>query len=712
MSAATTDYFEQLLSGRPVLYGPDREIMEEHRIPPRTAREEEALAAIADPADVTVAHARLEAVLESAMEVLQQICVAPGAKWGDLTVGIYSRAGDLALASTRGVNMFSAAVSPVPKFIGKHWADEPTVGVRPGDVFFHNDSTYGGTHNPDHTVLIPLFWEDEHVAWIGTVMHEGDNGALDPGGFAPSATTRFGEGLRIAPMKIGENHVLRRDVLNMFQNQVRDPLAWLVDTRAKHSAVRDVEQRLHDLMREHSPELLIATLRHLLESTEAEVAKRVAAWPDGRFRSVCFGDTTLHEERLFKLAVEIEKRGSRLTVRTHGSAPQIDRAINAQAHYVRSIVGNEFMAFLFADLPRNAGFVSALEFDFEPGSMLAADDDQPTSLSMLSSFAMNTALHVALTKALFANPGQTVPIAPWYAMIPTLRMAGLNQHGQLLARSAVEMNAAGGGARHDRDGEHACAPFFATLADWGEMEEREAEFPVVGLWRRIPEDNHGFGRHRGGASVEWAYMLYGSRRFVFAETSTGGRFPVTGGLFGGYGGPCTPLTRVRPRNGFEDVRAWLAAGAEGLSYDAAKVVERRPIDADYTVSRPDVIPAPVVEGEFWIQRMGGGGGYGDPLEREPEEVAVDLRRGLISPEVASSVYKLVWNGDRCTPDLDATAAARDAERRARLERGLPYDAFVAAWRRDAPPAEVPYLGSWEWEAPAEWASESESEEAA
>jgi N-methylhydantoinase B/oxoprolinase/acetone carboxylase alpha subunit len=290
----------------------------------------------------------------------------------------------------------------------------------------------------------------------------------------------------------------------------------------------------------------------------------------------------------------------------------------------------------------------------------------------------------------------TQVIAPWYAMLPTLQYGGLTQHMQLTANVSVELNAMGGGAHPDRDGEHAAAPFFATLADWGETEDRETEIPVLGLWRHIPPDNHGFGRQRGGASVEWAYALWGSQLFAFMVTSTGARFPVTGGMFGGYGGACTPLTVVRPDGGAQALREWLGQGAPGLEYDAAKMVESKPIPGTYEVTNPARPAAPIPEGEIWIQRIGGGGGYGDPLERDPEAVIADLRQGLISPEVARDVYRVAWAPATLVLDEAATEAARAQERSARLARGRRYEDFVAAWRRDTPPEGVPYMGSWEW----------------
>lgn len=690
-------FFAELMQNAPVMYGPDPEIMSDHKIQARTEREERAVAAIDDPIEITVTQNRVEAILESAKEMLQQVSAAPAAKWGDLTVGIYSLKGDLSICTSSGVNVFSAAASPVPRFIHRYWADEPTVGVREGDVFYHNDANFGGAHNPDHTLLLPLFWEGEQFGWAGAVIHEGENGAShDPGGFAPRATTPYGEGLRIPPMKIGEDYILRRDTINLFQNHVRDPLLWLIDIRSKLAATRKVEERLHELIAERSDDLLIATLRSSLESTEAEVRRRLRSWPDGIYRALAFCDSTLLESRMVKVVSEVEKRGNRLTLRTAGSAPAVDRAINAQAHAAKSMVANDLMNFIWADLPRNAGYVSAIDFEIEPGSVFAATTDHPTSLSMMSMFYLASAAHVCFTKALFGNPGVTEVIAPWFSMIPTLQYGGVTQHTQATANVSVELNAMGGGAHSNRDGEHAAGPFFASMADWGEIEERETEIPLLALWRRLAADNHGFGKYRGGASVEWAYMLYQSPLFAFGVTSGGGRFPVNSGLFGGYANPCFPLTVLKPEGGLEAMLEMLGEGAKDFPFDAIELTRSKPIAGSYEVTEP-CKPADLVgQGELWIQRIGGGGGYGDPLERDPVEVMTDLRRGLITAPVAEAVYAVVYDPETLIADPEATEAARETARKARLDRGLPYEEFVAAWRRDEPPADVPFLGAWEW----------------
>ncbi|OLT40005.1 hypothetical protein BJF85_06590 [Saccharomonospora sp. CUA-673] len=147
----------------------------------------------------------------------------------------------------------------------------------------------------------------------------------------------------------------------------------------------------------------------------------------------------------------------------------------------------------------------------------------------------------------------------------------------------------------------------------------------------------------------------------------------------------------------EAVRQWLLDGGKGMTFEGSSMVREQPIAGEYLVDHPMQPADPRVEGDIWIQRVGGGGGYGDPLERDPEAAMLDLRRGLISPEVAHQVYRLVWDPERMEVDIGATEAARREERKARLTRGRPYDEFVTSWRADSPPEHLGYLGSWDWE---------------
>lgn len=687
------EFLANLLATRPVMHEPDPHIMGEHRIAPRTEREARALVSVEDPLDFVITHGQLEAIMDSAKDMLQQISAAPAAKYGDLIVGVYTLRGDLAICTSSGVDVFATTAAPVPKWILEHWKDEPTVGIREGDIFYHNDPAYGGVHVPDHTLLLPLFWEGEHIAWVGAIIHEGENGAaLDPGGFAPRATDPFGEGLRIPPMRIGENYTLRRDIVNLFQNQVRDPVLWLIDIRSKLAATRRVEERLHEVMRTRGADLIIATMRHLLEQTEAEVRRRVESWPDGIFRAISFMDHTGQEKALTKMPFELEKRGSKLTIRAPGAAPALPRSINAQEHASKATIGCAFMNRVLPELPRNGGFVSALDFELEPGTYLTATRYHATSMSVVPLFYMYSCVSILLPKLIFQSgnpvmaPSAAFPSAPVYA--------GLTQHLLRVANIDPTGNAMGAGAHPDRDGEHAAGAWFAPMSDWGELESIETELPLLTLWRKLATDNHGFGRHRGGAGPEWAHMVYGSDIFMLLMVATAGRFPINAGLFGGYGTPCVPLTIVRPEGGIETVKQSLADLHSTLSSDAASLTQQQPIRGTYEVREPMKYAEPVPQGEIWIGRLGGGGGYGDPIEREPAAVAADVRQGLISTSVVRDVYSVVLDDGEV--DEDATDKARRQARQARLDRGVPYDEFIASWRTETPPEGIEFHGDWNW----------------
>jgi acetone carboxylase alpha subunit len=691
-------FFSELLHARPVMYGPDADIMGGNALSPRTPLEEDALGGSVDAVDATISQNRLEIILESAKEMLEQTGAAPGAKWGDLTTGLYTASGDLALASSSGVVVFSACASAPLKHIVKQWQGEPTVGVRPGDVYYHNDARYGGVHNADQTMWIPIFADDVLIGWSGATIHEGENGATEPGGLSASALSVYDEGLKISPIKVAENYTFRRDVVNLFQNNVRDPLMQLIDMRAKLSACMRIEERVMELVREKGRDLVVAVMRGALENTEAEVRRRFSLLPDGIYRSNHFVDTTLLEDRMLKFGLEVEKRGTKVICRSVGTAPMIpDRAINTAPTFSRALFMNNLQMFFWSDLPRNAGYVAALDFEFEDATVANAGGEVPNGLGMIGACAWQTTMHQCMSKMAFNRPGDIAIIAPWYGMTQSLYYGGLNQWGSPVANLMIDINSMGGGAHPDRDGEHACAPFFASMADYGEIEDRETELPVLTLGRRLTVDNHGPGRNRGGSSVECMYMVWGVPEFFYGCMGTGSKFPTTPGLFGGYGSGANPLTVFKGSSSEEVVEALRDRGAD-VPYTAHELhrdgglpgtVESKRCTQSADLNKP---------GDMWILQVGGGGGYGDVLERDPADVMKDLREERISHWRAERVYFVVYDRETLVVDPAGTEAARVAERRARIERSLPYDEFVARWRRDSPPEKVEYLGGWDWDA--------------
>ena len=172
---------DSFLAETTLFLGPDPEIMRDHGMQSRTAEEERLLSGPLDAYELDRVRKRIVAGLDEAFEMMEQTGAAPGAKWDDLTSAVYTASGDLAHISTGGVLAFASVLHYPVRFIRKYWIDEPTVGVRDGDAFIHNDARYGNIHNTDQSMILPVFHEGELIAYVATVVHEGENGAKEPG---------------------------------------------------------------------------------------------------------------------------------------------------------------------------------------------------------------------------------------------------------------------------------------------------------------------------------------------------------------------------------------------------------------------------------------------------------------------------------------------------------------------------------------------------
>ncbi len=329
-SAEDQAWVDRFLAQTTLFLGPDPEIMTNHRMAPRTAEEERLLAGPIDANDLDRVRKRIIAGLDEAFEMMEQTGAAPGAKWGDLTSAVYSASGDLIHISTGGVLAFASVLHYPVRFINKYWINDPTVGVHDGDAFIHNDARYGNIHNTDQSMILPVFHDGELIAWVATIIHEGENGAKEPGGMPSSSESAYDDGIRMSPFKIVENGEIRRDLLTFLQNSVREPKLQYQDLKVKlYSALR-IKERLLALVDEVGRDAFIVSLRKSLEDVEAEARRRIRELPDGTYRVNLFSDSTLRENVLLKYPCAITVKGDELTVdwRGRGAAdhePRVQR---------------------------------------------------------------------------------------------------------------------------------------------------------------------------------------------------------------------------------------------------------------------------------------------------------------------------------------------------------------------------------------------------
>ncbi|WP_163534326.1 hydantoinase B/oxoprolinase family protein [Helicobacter suis] len=701
LSAEEQAWVDDFMNETTLFLGPDPEIMRHHAIAKRTSLEEQVLSKGSDPLLYDRIRRRLGGSLDEAFEMCESMGAAPGAKWADLSVAVYTASGDVCYMSNRGVIAFSAVLHHPIRYIMKYWKDEPTVGIHEGDGFFHNDARFGCVHNTDQSMLTPVIRNGEIIAWVGATIHEGENGACEPGGMPSGSETPFDDGLRGIPMKIVERGKLRRDLLTFLQHSTRDPKLMLADIKVKMGAVRRVMDIVDRMIDEYGVDAFVGAIRMTVEDVENEVRRRIEAMPDGMVTVQQFVDSTLKENILIKFACKITVKGDHMTVDLRGSGKEIiNRAINSPLASTKAFFSQAVLSYWWPDLPRCTGAFSPIEVISDEGTWGDCSYDAPNGQNLQASFRAFSALQIAYAKLQFSMYTKYANvIAPWFNQINDFLWGGETQHGEQVGNLCADLNGMGGGAKAFRDGEDAVAPLFCAMADIGEQEVMEEEVPFLQLVsKRVVRDNQGFGKFRGGMGYEMIVAARNTPEWGFMTVTSGAKFSSVCGLFGGYGCATYPLAMVKGINIFEIVKK----DPEQFDLSMERVMNERPFEGGvYTTYHMGLQFDRSREGELYMIAQGCGGGYGDVLERDPELVMEDLQVGRISEHVASEIYKVVWDKETFVVDEHATKQKRENERKARLKRGLPYDEFVKKHVKDEPPKDLYYYGSWGEENPEE-----------
>jgi N-methylhydantoinase B/oxoprolinase/acetone carboxylase alpha subunit len=690
----------EFLEGQDMFKGPDRDLMLDHTMEPRTERQEAALASL-EGEDVTrmVVQNRLRAISDEAMETARSIAASPSVRWGDLVCGVMTREGDMAVASSAGVLLFLAIQSPPIKWLMRRWRNEDDYEINEGDIFHHNDARYGQTHNPDLSTYIPVFDDDELVAWVAIVCHEGEIGATEAGGMPTDAESPYDEGLKIPPMKIGTDYELDDELMNFFQNSVRDKKMMKADHQMRLAVGKNMIGRIDDVIDEYGSDAFVGTLRHALESADEEARSRIRSIPDGTYTTANFVDSNLKDDLMLKIPLEMTVDEDEITLDFRGAAPALaDRPTNTQLASVKGQLVQTFISFLWPDMPTSQGVLEPVKFKASDGSIVDPPDQAPNAQCMQTFFDAHAVTERALQFSTYGqfvegnNAKITDAHANHYTNINCVGYGGFTQHGDQVGNVLTDLNAAPGGARWNRDGVHSQTSPALSMGDTGEGEKYEEEYPLLLFSRnRITKDIEGFGKYRGGHGHHQVLSHKDTPFWAWQMMGTGSRFPRTWGLYGGYGGPVYPTAKIEGSNLLEEMEE----NPEDLEYDIQDIMKKKPFDGEYSTwdfgRQTDIAD----EGEIYLSTQGAGGGMGDPLGRDPDSVVGDMKKDLISEWTAENIYAVSYDEETGRPDAEETEKLREQERERRLEEGVPYDEFIEDWENSSPPEDIPYFGSWD-----------------
>ena len=511
--------------------------------------------------------------------------------------------------------------------------------MRPGDVYMINDPYAGGTHFNDVRIVRPIFVGDQLIGFAQSNGHWTDVGGSVPGSFDVLAKEMFREGIRITAVKLYDEGKFRADLANMIAANTRDPGSIIGDMMAQSEATRVAERELLRLVAKYGCDTVVAGFAAVQDYVEHATRQRIAALPDGTWESVDYVDRDPGAgEGLIPVRVKLIIKGDEVTYDFSGSHGTIATLYN-------SAFGGTFSAVVagmktyFPDLPLNSGFYRPINIIAPENSIV--DARWPVAVSgFLMPFEK-------IVNSIFEI---------WSEVVPERGMAcAFNLEYLLLggrdARSQdrnifmfYDWLPGGWGGRNGKDGCNVTTACFGTGLMTQPVEGQERLCPVRADHHQILADSPGPGKYRGGAGVLKTGMVGEAEDTVISYICDRER-SVVWGIQGGL--PSMPHGLWIRRKG-QNTREWFGS-----------IISDEPIGAGDTFGRATA----------------GGGGMGDPLEREPEAVMRDVEDDYVTLERAKKDYGVVLDVvdldlAKYEVNVEATEAARAdiaASRKAWLE---------------------------------------------
>ena len=591
-----------------------------------------------DPIDLEVLRTRLETIGEQAAAAVEHTAISPTVTESkDYSVTLVDAHGGLIVGTGAVLFHFGAASHTVRSTLARHGET-----IAPGDVFMANDPHGGGgLHPQDVMVARPVFVDDRLVAWVGVSAHMMDVGGMVVGSFAPEATECYQEGLRMPPLRLFRRGEEVTEVWDIIRTNVRMSQLVEMDLRGLVAGCHLANERVEAVVREVGPDRFVEHLKAIRDLTESEMRRRIGCLEDGVYRATSW---TEFNEEFFEIPCALTVDGDRLIFDFEGASPQTQHFFNSKPYIIESELTVMLSWRMATDLPFNEGFFAPLELRCPEGTIVNANPPAPIGAAHMhvGLNAADVAIQ-AVNLALAASPraeGRAHLAGPGFESAIGNSLWSWNlADGTTDAYMVLDGNWVGGSAGIERDGLDLGRNLLGTrlAGSIPDIEILESWYPLLFLERAARQGTEGAGTHRAGGGNQYSFRPHGVDR-------------ITGTMFG--------------------MRRWLplpgaAGGAPGACNEF--LVHR----ADGTVEQAEVNASGILvgPGDWFQMRLPNGGGFGDPLDRDPEAVARDVEEGRYGPAEAAEVYGVVL-GDWGV-DGPATERQRDELRAKRLAAARP-----------------------------------------
>jgi N-methylhydantoinase B len=539
-----------------------------------------------DPITIAVLQNRLSAIAEEMGEAMLRTAYSQ----------ILNSSRDFSIALIDAGCRLVAQADHIPVHVGAMpWAAK-ALAARfpapcPGDVYLLNDPYRGGSHLPDLTVFVPVFAplsaEPTLMFWSVVRAHHSDIGGATHGAYNPAATEIWHEGLRLPPMRLTEDGVLREDLLEMLALNVRHPRDFRGDLAAQIGAARLGEQRLASVIQEVGADTLAESVDAMLNAAERYARQIVSGWADG----VYLGEAVLDDDGFDKtnivIRARVTKRGSDVTVDLTESDPQVTGFINSSHANSQSAVTMAFAFLLDPGIAKNEGAFRPLTVKLKEGTIVWAREGAP--VTMCTSHCSNEIIEAIIVALVQACPERAM--GGWGRRLRIALNGTDPRTGRRFIWHMFQARPGGGGS--------AVGDGYSTIGEWhsaggikfGSIEVAETRFPLVFETHEYRLGSGGEGQYRGGNGGDMRLRVEAAG---VSYANTAGEGIVHG---------------ARGING----------GRDGAPHD-------------YKLLAPNVAPrslkskeinVPVPSGSVIHVLSGGGGGWGDPAHRDPAASAAD-----------------------------------------------------------------------------------------
>jgi N-methylhydantoinase B len=555
---------------------------------------------------------RLIAVVEEQAQTLVRTAFStPVREAGDLSAGVFDRDGNMlaqAVTGTPGhVNSMAAAV--------KHFLDAfPLKTMKPGDHYITNDPWLTCGHLHDLTVVSPTFLNGDPVGLFASTVHVVDIGGL---GMGPDGRQVFEEGLAIPLMALAREGRMNEDLMGIIRANVREPLQVEGDVYALAACNDEGSRRLVEMMEEFGISNLDRLGEHIMETSRQATLEAIRALKPGKYKNTVHMDGY---DRPLTLAGEMTIGDQGIHVDYTGTSPASAFGINVVMNYTLAYTAFGVKCLVAPDVPNNAGSLAPITASAPDGCLLNVKRPRAVAARhtvghMLPDVVFGC-LHQVMEGGVPAEGASSLWNPQIYGGADVIDELGIDGHEEVPAFSTVIFHCGGTGARPGKDGLDVTA--FPSGVRTIPVEATESVAPVIFRRREFREGSGGTGKYRGGLGQ--VIELGGADDMPVAMLCNFERInnPARGRDGGGLGAP-----------------------------GQVSLISGKPIRSKGRQTIPG--------GDFIRLELPGGGGFGDPASRDPDQVALDVADGLITAETAQSEYRVALGGDG---NVDRTATAK------------------------------------------------------